>query len=326
MITQKQLDIFDEKIRAANSIFLFAHKNPDGDAICSVLAMARLIELNYDKEVTCVYDGNIPDNLDDVPLRKRFRFFEKIEEDARVDVAIVMDMDCRVTHNIGGAARFMERARDVIEIDHHQNEDKDCCALCIDDDTAAATAEIVYELMKRAGWQADFVVWRLLMTAIITDTGCFKYVKNGNVLRIAADLVDAGVDIQRTISGLNNKPRKTIVTEAASVGKTEFYFKNRLALAIIDNHQYKNIDGRGETVLNLLGQMHGVEYIVLLKEQKPDQIGVSLRGRGRPVNTVAVALGGGGHEFAAGAVMHDSLENVKKKVLDLLAKEVRKKC
>ena len=78
--------------------------------------------------------------------------------------------------------------------------------------------------------------------------------------------------------------------------------------------------------MNLLGQMHGVEYIVLLKEQKPDQIGVSLRGRGRPVNTVAVALGGGGHEFAAGAVMHDSLENVKKKVLDLFGKEVRKKC
>ena len=70
--------------------------------------------------------------------------------------------------------------------------------------------------------------------------------------------------------------------------------------------------------------MHGVEYIVLLKEQKPDQIGISLRGRGRPVNEIAVALGGGGHEFAAGAVVRDSLENVKKKVLDLFAKEVRK--
>ena len=80
MITQEQLNIFDEKIRAANSIFLFAHKNPDGDAICSVLALARLIELNYGKDVTCTYDGNIPDNLDDVPLRKRLRFFEKIED------------------------------------------------------------------------------------------------------------------------------------------------------------------------------------------------------------------------------------------------------
>ena len=325
MITQEQLDIFDEKIRTANSIFLFAHKNPDGDAICSVLALARLIELNYGKDVTCTYDGNIPDNLDDVPLRKRLRFFEKIEDDTPVDVAIVMDMDHRVTHNIGGPAKFMERAKFVIEIDHHQSDEKDG-VLCIDNDTAAATAEIVYELMKRANWEWDFVIGRLLMTAILTDTGCFKYEKNGNVLRIAADLVDTGVEIQRILGGLNNKPRKTIVTEAASVAATEFYFKNRVALAVIDNGQYKNIDGRGETVLNLLGQIHGLEYLVLLKEQKPDQIGISLRGRGRPVNTVAVALGGGGHEFAAGAVVHDSLENVKKKVLDLLAKEVKKKC
>ncbi|MBP5485333.1 MAG: DHH family phosphoesterase [Alphaproteobacteria bacterium] len=323
MITQEQLDIFNEKIRAANSIFLFAHKNPDGDAMCSVLALARLIELNYGKDVTCIYDGNIPDNLDDAPLRKRLRFFEKIEDDVPVDVAIVMDADYRVTRNIGGPVKFMERAKFVVEIDHHQNDAKDGL-LCIDDETAAATAEIVYDMMKRAGWEWDFVIGRLLMTAILTDTGCFKYEKNGNVLRVAADLVDSGVEIQRIISGLSNKPRKTVVTEAASVGATEFYFKNRLAIAVIDSQQYKNIDGRGETALNLLAQMHGVEYIVLLKEQKPNKIGISLRGRGRPVNTIAMALGGGGHEFAAGAVVDDSLENVKKKVLDLFAKEVRK--
>ena len=89
-------------------------------------------------------------------------------------------------------------------------------------------------------------------------------------------------------------------------------------MAIIDSHQYKNIDGRGETVLNLLGQIRGLEYMVLLKEQKPNQIGVSLRGRpGYPVDKIAAALGGGGHELAAGAVVHDSLANVKKRVLDL---------
>ena len=321
IITQEQLDIFDEKIRAANTIFLFAHKNPDGDAMCSVLALARLIELNYGKDVTCVYDGNIPNNLDGAPLRKRLRFFEKIEDDTPVDVAIAMDYG--IARNIGGPIKFMERAKFVIEVDHHQSHET-VGALCIDDENAAATGEIVYELMKRAGWEWDFVIGRLLMTAIITDTGCFKYEKNGNALRIAADLVDSGVEIQRIMSELGNKPRKTIVTEAESVAATEFYFKNRLAFAVIDNKQYKNIDGRGETVLNLLAQMHGVEYIVLLKEQKPDQIGVSLRGRGRPVNTVAVALGGGGHEYAAGAVIHDTLENVKKKVLDLFGKEVRK--
>ncbi|MBR5904016.1 MAG: bifunctional oligoribonuclease/PAP phosphatase NrnA, partial [Alphaproteobacteria bacterium] len=61
----------------------------------------------------------------------------------------------------------------------------------------------------------------------------------------------------------------------------------------------------------------GLEYVVLLKEQKPNQIGVSLRGRGHAVDKIAMALGGGGHEYAAGAVVYDTLENVKKRVLDL---------
>lgn len=315
----KQIKIFDEKIRAAKSIVLFAHKNPDGDALCSVIALARLIELNYNKEVTCVYDGNIPDNLDDVPLRKQMRYFEHVD-DIPFDVAIVMDYG--IIRNIGGPQKFADKAGFIIEIDHHINDDK-IGALCIDDENAAATAEVVYDLMIALGWKWDLDIGILIMTAIITDTGCFKYVKDGKVMRIVADLVDAGVDIQRIINMLGNKPRKTIVTEAASVGATEFFFKNKLALAIIDSKQYKNLDGRGETVLNLLGQVRGLEYIVLLKEQKPNQIGVSLRGRGKPVDKIASALGGGGHEFAAGAIVHDTLENVKNCILELFKKEMR---
>ena len=314
MITNEQVKIFDDKIKAARSIVLFAHKNPDGDALCSMLSLAHLIETNYGKDVVCTYDGNIPDNLDNVPLRKRARFFERIENDASFDVAIVLDYG--IEKNIGGPHKFLENAGFIIEIDHHINENK-IGALCIDDVDAAATAEIVYNLMITSGWTCDLTVARLIMTGIITDTGCFKHVKRSDVMRIVADLIDVGVDIQRIINELANKPRKTIVTEAASVGATEFFYKNKLAIAIIDNKQYKNIDGRGETVLNLLGQIHGLEYMVLLKEQKPNQIGVSLRGHGHAVDKIAVALGGGGHEYAAGAVVYDTLENVKKRVLEL---------
>lgn len=320
MIPEEQLKIFDEKIRTAGSIVLCAHKNPDGDAMCSVLALGHLIELNYGKDVVCVYDGNIPDNLDDVPLRKRMRFFEKIEDDFAPDVAIVMDYG--IERNIGGPHKFIEKAKFVIEVDHHINDNK-IGNLCFDDSDAAATAEIVYKMMIVAGWEYDLNVSRLLMTALITDTGNFKYVKRGDVLHIAGELVDAGVNIQRIINDLANKPRKTVITEAASVGAAEFFYKNRLGIAIINATQYKNLDGRGETVLNLMGQIHGLDYFALLKEQKPNQIGVSLRGRFKRVDHIATALGGGGHEFAAGAVVSDTLENVKARILELFKKEIK---
>ena len=317
---KEQLKIFDEKIRNANTILLCAHKNPDGDAMCSVLALGHLIELNYGKDVICTYDGNIPDNLDEVPLRKRIRFFEKLDDDLAPDVAIVMDYG--IERNIGGPHKFIERAKFVIEIDHHINDNK-VGSLCFDDPDAAATAEIVYKMMRDAGWEFDLNVSRLLMTAIITDTGNFKYVKRGDILNIAADLVDSGVNIQRILSDLANKPRKTVITEAAAVGAAEFYYKNRLGIAIINSAQYKNLDGRGETVLNLMGQIHGLDYFALLKEQKPNQIGVSLRGRMKRVDHIASALGGGGHEFAAGAVVADTLENVKVRLIELFKKEIK---
>ena len=73
--------------------------------------------------------------------------------------------------------------------------------------------------------------------------------------------------------------------------------------------------------MNLLGQIQGVEYIVMLKEQKVNHIGLSMRSRNKPINHIAEALGGGGHICAAGAVVADSLENVRAKVIELFRGE-----
>ncbi|MCR4917595.1 MAG: DHH family phosphoesterase [Alphaproteobacteria bacterium] len=321
MITKKQIKIFDEKIRAANTIVLCGHKNPDGDALCSVLALAHLIELNYGKQVLCLYDGNIPDYLDLVPLRKNVYYFAKVEKPKNIDVAIVLDYGA--IKNIGGPKGFVDSASFVIEVDHHINNDGKIGELCIDDTSVSAAAEIVYHLMISMGWVYDEFVLDLLMTGIITDTGNFKFIKNGRVLRATADLVDKGVNIQKIMDGLLNKARKTVLVESMAAGRAEFFFKNRLAFAYIDAKEYRNLDGRGETVLWLLQQIHGVDYVVLLKEQKPGQIGISLRSRAKPVNKIAETLGGGGHEFAAGAVVMDSLENVKARVLKLFQEVIK---
>ena len=320
MITKKQIDLFEEKIKNANSIVIMGHKNPDGDALCSVIALARLIEQNYGKNSVCVYDGNIPDNLDSVPLRKRVRFFERIEESDDFDVAIVLDYG--TIKNIGGPYKFIEKAKFVIEIDHHIQQDV-VGNLAIRDERAAATAEVVYELICAAKLEMDITIATLLMTAIITDTGWFAFVKRGRVFEIAAKLVDFGVKIQPIMNGLDNKARKTIITESAAAANAEFLFHNKLAIAIIDSKSYKNLDGRGDTVLGLLQQVAGLEYIVLLKEQKENQIGVSLRSKTNPVDKIANELGGGGHKNAAGAVVCDSLENVKNKVIELFKKVLK---
>ena len=315
---KEKIKEFLERVKNAKTIAIMGHKNPDGDSLCSVLALARLIEKNFGLNPVCVYDGNISDALDNVPLRTRIKYFERVDMTQPFDLAIVMDYGNPV--HIGGARPIVDSAKFVIEIDHHKNDNL-VGALCLNDDTAAATAVIVYEIARSGNLQIDACTADLLALGILTDTGNFKFVRNGDALRIMANLVDGGVNIRNLSELMNNKQRKALQLESRTAANAEFFYHGRLALATVCKKDYKYLDGRGETVLNLLGQIQGVEYIVLLKEQKPEQIGISIRSRKKPIDKIAVALGGGGHERAAGAVVRDSLENVRAMVLKLFREE-----
>ena len=311
---KQETELLIEKIKSANTILLVGHKNPDGDALCSVLALYQLIYLNYGKECMCIYDGNVPEVLRYVPLRGRAHYFEQVDLSQPFDLAILLD--CGTPNNIGGSRAALDMAKSVIEIDHHKGDDRfgNCYIV---DDNAVATACMLYDFMMDAGWEYDDKVLNLLGLAILTDSGHFKFAKDGTSLRIMADLIDKGVEMRCLYELLSHKPRKTIQTEARVVADAEFFYHNRLAVAVVDATAYKNLDGRGETALSLLGQIKGLEFIALLKQQKENQVGISLRSKFIPINKLAEKLGGGGHLCAAGAVVCDSMENVKEKVIKL---------
>ncbi len=315
---EQKIQEFFERLENAKSVAIMGHKNPDGDSLCSILALAHLIEDAYGITPVCTYDGNIPDALDYVPMRSRIKYFERVDTQMQYDLAIVMDYGNPAL--IGGPRPIVDNAKFVVEIDHHKN-DNHIGTLCINDENAPATAVIVYKIMRQGGLYMDSRTADLLALGILTDTGNFKFVRNGEVLRIMADLVDSGVNIRELIELMQNKPRKAVQLEARTTANAEFFYHGRLALATIPKKDYKYLDGRGEMVLSLLGQIQGVDYVVLLKEQKPEQIGVSIRSRRKPIDHIAVALGGGGHERAAGAIIRDSLENARAQVLTLFKEE-----
>lgn len=310
----KNIEIFDKKLRNAKTVAIMAHKNPDGDAMCCVLALSRLIEKNYGIKSVCIYDGNAPDYLDNVPLRQIMHHVGNVDTGISFDIAILLDYGAE--HQIGGPLDIVKNAKFIVEIDHHINA---CpvAELCMNDDTADATAVVLYRIMRALKWHDDIDVRNLLGIAILTDTGNFKFTNSGDSLSIMADLVNNGVCIQHLVELMSNKPRKAVLVEAAAVAGAEFFYRNKLAIATIDRNGYRNMDGRGEMVLNMLGQIKGVEYIVLLKQQKETQIGISIRSRGAAIDKIAASFGGGGHERAAGAVVRgDTLENVRTRIIE----------
>lgn len=317
---EQNIKNFVEKIKCAKKIAIMGHKNPDGDSYCSVLALAKLIELNYGVRPLCVYDGNIPEYLDEMPLRSWIKYYERVDLTEVYDLVVLLDYG--TPKHIGGPLPIVANSCFVVEIDHHQNNEH-LGDLCINDETASATGQILFDIMKKAHWKYDKDVLDLLATAIITDTGEFRFVRDSRVMQIMGELVDDGVVLRHLFECLRNKPRKSIVVEAVAASRAEFLFKGRLAIAVVPHKDYKYLDGRGDTVLNLLGSIKGLEYIALLKEQKENQTGVSLRSRGLPINHIAEALGGGGHTCAAGAVVNDSIENVRSRIVELFQKEVK---
>ena len=82
---KKNIEIFIEKIKHAKSIAVSGHKNPDGDSLCSALAIMKLINLNFKKHVTVIYDGNIPRELENVPSRKTACFYKHVPENSKFD-------------------------------------------------------------------------------------------------------------------------------------------------------------------------------------------------------------------------------------------------
>ena len=308
-----KIKILIEKIQNAKSIAICGHKNPDGDSVCSALALMELININFGKEPVVIYDGNIPKDLSYVPLRSKAIFHNKIPQNTKYDLFIVVDYGTK--KHLGGAEHFIQSADFVIEFDHHINDDL-IGQLCFDDTEKAATSQIIFDVARQAGWEINQDVINLLMLALITDTGGFKFVRHSDVMRDAADLVEMGADIPVLVNLLHNKDKKTVLVESGAVSNAEFLMKNRLVIASIRQPDYKKLDGRGELVLSLLGQIHGVEFVVLLKEQKENQIGVSIRSKRKPVVQIAESLGGGGHLCAAGAVVLDSFENVHEKIVN----------
>lgn len=309
---KKKIEILKEQIKKAKSIAISGHKNPDGDSLCSALALKELIWLNFKKEATVIYDGNLPRFLDRVPLRDRAAFHDNIPTDTLYDLYILVDYGTR--KNIGGVEKFVSMSDFVIEFDHHYNDDV-VGDLCFDDVEKAATTQIIFDVARKAEFKFNKNITDLLTLGIITDTGNFKFVRHGDVLKDTADLVDSGANMTELVNLLNNRDKKTVLVESKATADAEFFMKGRLAVATMKHSDYRKLDGRGELVLSLLGQIRGVEFVVLLKEQRENQIGVSLRSRHVPINKIAESLGGGGHLCAAGAVVSDSLENVHNKVI-----------
>jgi phosphoesterase RecJ-like protein len=305
-------DKLSEKISSAKNIAIIGHKNPDPDSFGSVLGLCRLIEINFGKKPACIYDGNIPEYMDFLPGRKEMIYAGKLPEDFHADLLIVVDV-ADADKLIGDFRKsIFDRSDFVVKIDHHPvtNSFGD---LNIENDSASAAAEMIFDMAKALNWKIDADAANSLLAGIVGDTGQFLFARSSAPLTVSAELIDLGARMDTVIERMNAVPKKHMLASVRAVANAEFY--KDLAIAIIPRADYKQLDGSAIEVIEMLRRVREVEYIAVLTQSHEDSVHVSLRGRTKRVNEVARNyFGGGGHKFAAGGMFYGNIVDAKEAV------------
>jgi bifunctional oligoribonuclease and PAP phosphatase NrnA len=292
-------------IRANGSFLVVTHENPDGDALGSLLAMSiALRELG--KDVVMYLSGRAPTPgeygfLDLSGLRRALP--DDLEE------RVLLALDCASERRIGPDSETVQRARSVVNVDHHHDNTRFGDLNLIVDD-ASSTAEIVRDLLASLDVQLSPDIAEALYVALVTDTGRFQYSNTTpKALRLAADLVEAGADVH----GIFRLVYETVQFAklkllARALGRAELYENGRLVVTYLLKEDFAEIGAEepySEGIIDYLRSVEGSEMVALIREPPRDEgpaRRISLRSSRDEVDVSAVAraAGGGGHRQAAG--------------------------
>lgn len=293
------------------------HAMPDADAVGSMLAMRALL-LQLGKTVDVYNPDPLPDYLDFLCDIQRIE--RRLADDARYDVTFVVD-----TAAPSLVLPFLppvDRRGVLVVLDHHTTYTP-YGDVELRDVHASATAEVVVKLSKACGLSIlPQGALEPVYTAIVADTGGFRAsTTNATTLRLAADLVELGVDPWRVSKQLfETWPRQRIALLSEVLKTTEFFHGGKLCVLTVTQNMLKACDANSQMVEGLVGysrRITGVEIGALLSERDAGGTKLSLRARNLvDVSKLAMRFGGGGHKAAAGAAVSESLEVAKARLVD----------
>ncbi|MEJ5360070.1 MAG: bifunctional oligoribonuclease/PAP phosphatase NrnA [Desulfobacterales bacterium] len=311
-----------QKIESARRLLVTAHAEPDGDAVGSMLGLGLALE-RTGREV-CFYNES--------PIPAVYRFLPGVErirrdlENAPAPEAAVL-LDCAGLDRVGGAAERIARVPCVINIDHHASN-TGFGTVCLIDETACATAEIVFRLIGALGIEPDRRIATCLYTGILTDTGSFRFSNtNEAAFAISLELVRRGVnpyEVAQHVYGSYSLGRIKLLNlaldsiEISPNGKLSMMTVTR---AMLDETRTQPEDADG--LINYARRIKDVRVAALIQEQQPNggdggrpRLHVSLRSDGSvDVAEYASAFGGGGHRRAAGFYADEGLAEIKARLL-----------
>jgi bifunctional oligoribonuclease and PAP phosphatase NrnA len=300
-------------------VFLItAHERLDGDAVGSELALCGILK-NLGKEAVIYNQDPTPENYLFLPGCDAI--VQELPPLGPFEVAIVLD--CSELGRVGRESARIGTIPKLINIDHHVSNGGFCDARLLDP-LASSTGELIFRLVQEMNLALTSEMATCLYTAILTDTGGFRYgnTRRGTLLT-AADLIAGGADpqwISENVYEMDSPAKIRLLAavlptltldEGGRVGSLVVMQKALADAGALPEHT--------EGFVDLPRSIRGVEISILYAEKPDGGFKLSLRSKGIVnVERVARAFGGGGHTNAAGCRAVGELSEIRRRVIEAI--------
>lgn len=318
-----------------SNILISSHRNPDGDALGSSLALSHYLQ-QLGHKVVVVTPSEYPHTFKYLPQVEDIKIYDVHSEmvDPFIDTCdVIFALDYNGLDRIDRLGQKIATTKaKIIMIDHHLDPEP-FYHYALSDTSASSTAELVYEFINHLG-DSRFIgpdIATCIMTGLITDTGSFKYNTRPATFICAAKMQERGIDVKDIQDEIFNsmKIKQMKLLAHALSKRMEILEEYSTAIIVLNKYDYANFDiQRGDTegIVNYLLMMKDIKLAAFITQQ-PQIVKISLRSKG-DISAQQMArdhFRGGGHKNAAGGALYGSLTKVIDKFKEVLPQYMEKK-
>lgn len=314
-------------------IVILSHRNPDGDAVGSSLALYHFLK-KFKHSIKIVVPSEYPGTFEYLPSIAEVEIFDVSTEECKEIVqraSIIFCLDFNALDRIDKLGDLVAESKaPVVLIDHHLDPEPFADHV-ISDPESSSTAELVYKFIVDLGYEKylDKTIGTCIFTGLITDTGSFRYATRPYTYEVAANLKAIGVDDYSIQNNIFNslKEKNLRLLGHCLANRMEVIPEYSTALIYLTKQDYIDFTiGRGDTegIVNYMLMMKQIKMAAFITEQ-PNIIKLSLRSKG-DINVQEIAnqhFKGGGHKNASGGSAYAKLEDVINKFKRVLPKHIK---
>lgn len=318
-----------ELIDSAHKILIIQAENPDGDSLGSALALEEILG-DLGKDVSLYCDVETPKYLHYITGWDRVTQ----DFDTSVDLAIIVDTSSDTligkALRIPGARHFLE-THPVLVIDHHhETESTLSFAHTQIIQEAVSSTEVIYKMAEEFDWKVNAQAAESMLAGLLSDSlGLSTQNVGESAYLVASKLAALGASpsgIEERRREFMKKSAEILTYKGILIGRIEYYLDGKLAVIRIpweEIQQYSDQYNPSVLVLDEMRLVEGVEIGIAIKTYPDGKLTGKLRSNLPISTTIAGFFGGGGHSYASGFRVYESIDKIIPELIDATDKALK---